>query len=92
MKKFLIHFGFTCCPVEESLFIYKDNNVKFLLILYVDDILYFAKDQMILERFEQELKGEFAVKLKRQLRNSLEWRSIKQTPTLKSLNVSTSKS
>ena len=64
VKRFLCKQGFKKCPVEESLFFFKHDDVEIYLLLYVDDILYFSKDDNALTKFETVLKKKFDVKFK----------------------------
>lgn len=64
---FLISVGFCSCPVEKCLYM-KDD---FFLIVYVDDLLYTAKDAKDVEKFEAQIKSIFSVKIEENVKKFL---------------------
>ena len=67
MHQFLISAGFTACPVEKCLYV----KGTFLLILYVDDVLYCAKTQSEIDDFEKMIQKRFSVTIEPQVKRFL---------------------
>lgn len=58
----LIDLGFTNTKYDTSLFLYKDNNIVILLIIYVDDVLVTSNNSRVVEYFIQKIKNVFSLK------------------------------
>lgn len=59
---FLIDFGFTCIPVDPSLFTYHRNGQTLILLLYVDDVLVTGNSSALMSSLVQELSNTFSMK------------------------------
>lgn len=59
---FLIQQGFVCNKSDPSLFIYHRNGKNMVMLLYVDDILLAADDQMIMDNLLHTLNTRFLMK------------------------------
>nr|AID60162.1 copia-like LTR-retrotransposon [Brassica napus] len=59
---FLIQQGFVCNKSDPSLFIYHRNGKNMVLLLYVDDILLAADDQMLMDNLLSTLNTRFLMK------------------------------
>ena len=64
IHEFLIGYGFKQCQVEESLYCLNDEGNLLILVLYVDDLLYFSPETTFLEKLEASLKKNFKIKFK----------------------------
>lgn len=60
---FLTTYGFKPCPSDNCVFVGYFNNVKVLLIIYVDDGLLLSKDKEILNVILQDLRKNFEIKI-----------------------------
>ena len=61
MKEILELFELTACAIEPCLFISKTGD--FIVIIYVDDILYFSTTTTRLDAFDTHLKKHFTIKV-----------------------------
>ena len=67
MHEFLVSAGFTSCPVERCLYV----KGSFLLILYVDDVLYCAETVAEVHEFERMIKERFSVTIEPEVKKFL---------------------
>lgn len=62
LANYLLHLGFTCCRSNPSLFIFKQNSILLLMLVYVDDIILTRTHKDIIEQLIDKLGIEFALK------------------------------
>ncbi len=61
ISKILRDYGLFPCKVEPCLFMTKDR--KLVVVLYVDDLIYFSKKETTLNEFEKFLSKKFTIKI-----------------------------
>ena len=61
LKSILDNYGLVYCPLDPCLFSTSDKSL--ILILYVDDMVYFAKNSSILDKFESYLQKHLTIKI-----------------------------
>lgn len=62
LSSFLLHIGFHCCHSDPSLFIFKQNSIMLLMLIYVDDIILTGTHGEFIEKLISRLGDEFAIK------------------------------
>lgn len=59
---YLLTVDFYCSKVNPSLFIYKNGDVRILLLAYVDDVIVVNSNANLIESLITQLDQEFALK------------------------------
>ena len=62
LRTYLLSYGFNNSIADSSLFIYKNNNVTFYLLVYVDDIIIMGPSSSVLQVFVTSLAFRFSLK------------------------------
>ena len=62
LRTYLLSYGFSNSIANSSLFIYKNNNVTFYLLVYVDDIIIMGPSSSALQVFVTSLASRFSLK------------------------------
>ncbi|WVZ86358.1 LOW QUALITY PROTEIN: hypothetical protein U9M48_033154 [Paspalum notatum var. saurae] len=73
---FLVTLGFTEAKSDTSLFVYRHGDETAYLLLYVDDIVFTASSQHLLQRIITSLQQEFAMKDLGVLHHFLGWSPV----------------
>ena len=62
LSQFLLHLSFYCSNANSSLFVYRQNSITMLLLVYVDDILVSENNDSFVSNLIHQLSVEFAIK------------------------------